>query len=280
MKIIHDIGTLQEALSGARVAGRKIGLVPTMGALHDGHLSLVKSAERNDDFIIVTIFVNPTQFNNPKDLERYPRDIDADLAMLQKHQVDLLFIPSVEEMYPEEDKRIFDLAPLDQVMEGKFRPGHFNGVAQIVSKLFFAVQPDRAYFGQKDFQQLAVIKKLVDQLQLDIEIIGCPIIREKDGLAMSSRNQLLTPEQRHAAPGIYATLQKARELKDSKSPEEIKTIVETEINSHPLMQLEYFEIVDDQELQPVHDWNNPKNKMGCIAVVLNEVRLIDNINFD
>lgn len=280
MKQIHHIKPLQEAVSGAREKGRKIGLVPTMGALHEGHISLINSAERNGDFIVVSIFVNPTQFNNPSDLERYPRDLASDLRMLTGHGVNLLFVPAVEEMYPEPDTRRFDLSPLDQVMEGKFRPGHFNGVAQIVSKLFDAVQPDRAYFGQKDFQQLAVIRKLVAQLNLDIEITGCPIIRESDGLAMSSRNQLLSPEQRAAAPLIHAVLQKAKSLKKTYSPGELQAMVKEEINDHPLMQLEYFEIIDDQQLKPISTWDDPANKVGCIAVHLSEVRLIDNIYFD
>lgn len=279
MKQINHIPPLQEAVTNAREKGKKIGLVPTMGALHRGHISLINTAEKNGDFIVVSIFVNPTQFNNPNDLARYPRDLVSDLRMLVGHGVEIVFVPEVEEMYPEADTRHFDLSPLDQVMEGKFRPGHFNGVAQIVSKLFDAVQPDRAYFGQKDFQQLAVIRKLVDQLNLDIEIIGCPIIREADGLAMSSRNQLLTPEQRAAAPRIHAVLQKARALKNSRSPHELQTMVKEAINSHPLMQLEYFEIVDDQELKPIKTWGDSANKVGCIAVHLSEIRLIDNIYF-
>ncbi|MDF1571703.1 MAG: pantoate--beta-alanine ligase [Bacteroidales bacterium] len=279
MKQINHIPPLQKAVSDAREKGKTIGLVPTMGALHKGHISLINTAEKNGDFIVVSIFVNPTQFNNPDDLARYPRDLVSDLRMLVGHGVEIVFVPAVEEMYPEADTRQFDLSPLDQVMEGKFRPGHFNGVAQIVSRLFEAVQPDRAYFGQKDFQQLAVIRKLVDQLNLDIEIIGCPIIREADGLAMSSRNQLLTPEQRAAAPHIHAVLQKARALKNSRSPRELQAMVKEAINNHPLMQLEYFEIVDDQELKPIVSWDNSANKVGCIAVHLSEIRLIDNIYF-
>lgn len=280
MKQIHHIPTLQKTVAEAREKGKIIGLVPTMGALHQGHLSLIRAAESNGDFIVVTIFVNPTQFNNPRDLERYPRDLDSDLQMMTGHGVEIVFVPAVEEMYPEQDTRTFDLSPLDQVMEGKFRPGHFNGVAQIVSKLFAAVLPDRAYFGQKDFQQLAVIRKLVEQLDLDIQIIGCPTIREADGLAMSSRNQLLTPEQRAAAPRIHALLQQAKTLQSNKSPAEIQSMVKEEINSHPLMDLEYFEIVDEQDLKPVISWENRANKVGCIAVHLSEVRLIDNIYFD
>ncbi len=279
MKIITRKSALQEAIAGAGDPNRKTGLVPTMGALHDGHLSLIRTAMRNGDFIVASIFVNPTQFNNPVDLERYPRDLDSDLKMLEKHPVDLVFAPPVEEMYPEKDTRVFDLSPLDSVMEGKFRPGHFNGVAQIVSKLFDAVQPDRVYFGQKDFQQLAVIRRLVTLLEPDIEIIGCPIIREEDGLAMSSRNRLLAPEERKAAPLIYKTLQRAKKLKEQHTPETVRDFVTSEINRHPLMQLEYFEIVDNQNLQPAKNWQGPQNKIGCIAVHLGNVRLIDNIYF-
>jgi pantoate--beta-alanine ligase len=279
MEIITRKSALQEAITVAGGPGRKTGLVPTMGALHDGHLSLIRAAMKNGDLIVVTIFVNPTQFNNPGDLERYPRDLESDLNMLRDYPVDLVFAPPVVEMYPEKDTRVFDLAPLDSVMEGKFRPGHFNGVAQIVSKLFDAVQPDRAYFGQKDFQQLAIIRKLVSILNLDIEIIGCPIIREEDGLAMSSRNVLLTPRERSAAPLIYQTLLKAKKMKEQHPPESIRDFVDSEINNHPLMQLEYFEIVNEQNLVPAETWQGPQNKIGCIAVHLGDVRLIDNIYF-
>lgn len=279
MRIITKKETLQKAIISAREQHKRIGLVPTMGALHDGHLSLIRAAMRNSDFIVVSIFVNPTQFNNPKDLERYPRDLDADLELLNGYPVDLIFAPSVKEMYPEQDRRIFDLSPLDSAMEGRFRPGHFNGVAQIVSKLFDAVKPDSAYFGQKDFQQLTIIKKLVSMLNLNIEIISCPTCREDDGLAMSSRNRLLSRPERAAAPLIYQTLLKATQMKERHSPAEIKEFVLSEINNHPLMQVEYFEIVDDQNLMPVNNWQAPNNKVGCIAVQLSEVRLIDNIYF-
>jgi pantoate--beta-alanine ligase len=279
MRIITKKDALQKAVSSTREKQKKIGLVPTMGALHDGHLSLIRTAAKNNDFIVVTIFVNPTQFNNPKDLERYPRDLDADLELLNGYPVDLIFAPSVKEMYPGQDSRTFDLSPLDSVMEGRFRPGHFNGVAQIVSKLFDAANPDRAYFGQKDFQQLAIIKKLVSMLNLDIEIISCPTIREDDGLAMSSRNRLLSSAERAAAPLIHQTLLKATQMKTHNTPEEVREFVLSEINNHPLMKAEYFEIVDDQNLMPVNNWQGRNNKVGCIAVQLSEVRLIDNIYF-
>ncbi|MEX0982708.1 MAG: pantoate--beta-alanine ligase [Bacteroidales bacterium] len=279
MKTVTHKTALQKAVGKARKEGKRIGLVPTMGALHEGHLSLIRAAMKNNDFIIVTLFVNPTQFNNPNDLERYPRDMDSDLKLLKAYPVDIVFAPSVKEMYPEKDNRVFDLSPFDRIMEGKFRPGHFNGVAQIVSKLFYAANPDTAYFGQKDFQQLAVIKKLVAILHLNIKIIGCPIIREEDGLAMSSRNRLLTPPERAAAPLIYQTLLEAKQIKSRRTPDEIKAFVKSAINNHPLIQVEYFEIVDDQNLLPVKNWQEPNNKVGCIAVQLGNARLIDNIYF-
>ncbi len=280
MMIISKTDALRDALNTARSEGRSIGLIPTMGALHRGHLSLIETSVSSGDFVVVSIFVNPTQFNDPKDLERYPRDLNADLKLLDRFPVDIVFAPSVEEMYPEEDTRKFDLAPLDRIMEGKHRPGHFNGVAQIVSKLFYAISPDRAYFGQKDFQQLAIIKKLVALLNLNIDIIGCPIIREDDGLAMSSRNQLLVPEERAAAPLINKTLEKAAKNYTRYSSGEVRDQVIKEINQHPLMKVEYFDIVDDQTLISIRDWNESKNKIACIAVQLGSIRLIDNRYFD
>ncbi|MEX0987692.1 MAG: pantoate--beta-alanine ligase [Bacteroidales bacterium] len=280
MKIIAKKEALKKAVRDARNDRKMVGLVPTMGALHQGHLSLIETAVGNGDFIVVSIFVNPTQFNDPRDLEQYPRDMEADLAMLQEYPVDIVFAPSVEEMYPEKDTRIFDLSPLDSVLEGKYRPGHFNGVAQIVSKLFYAANPDKAYFGKKDFQQLTVIKKLASILDMEIEIVGCPIIREKDGLAMSSRNRLLGQAERAAAPFIYETLQQARQMKKNHMPGEIQRFVTSAMDHHPLITLEYFEIVDDQHLHPVLHWNGPADKVGCIAVLLGGVRLIDNIYFN
>ena len=276
MKVISGIAELKKELNPYYSANNSIGLVPTMGALHKGHLSLVEEAEKGDDIIVVSVFVNPTQFNDPADLERYPRTLNKDLELLSKHEVDIVFAPSVEEMYPDVDTRIFDLAPLDSVMEGKYRPGHFNGVAQIVSKLFEVVSPDRAYFGQKDFQQVAIIKKMVSLMKSDIEIITCPIIRESDGLAMSSRNQLLNTEERNAAPLINKVLQESTEMVGLKEPEEVKKYVTEKINTHPLMKLDYFEIVDIQSLMPIQRWGDSDNKIGCIAVHLGNVRLIDN----
>ncbi len=280
MKTLAHIPALQEALDLERKSGKTVGLVPTMGALHQGHLSLIEAAEKENDFIVVTIFVNPTQFNNKKDLEKYPRTMERDLAMLAEYKVDIVFAPDVQEMYPSEEKRIFNLHPLDSVLEGRFRPGHFAGVAEIVSKLFEVSSPDNAYFGLKDFQQLTIIRRLAGLMNIDINIIGCPIIREEDGLAMSSRNQLLNETERAAAPHIYKILLAAKELSSTLSPEEVSEHVYQEINAHPLMNLEYFEIVNDQELTSVSSWDTGVNIVACIAVHLGEVRLIDNIYFD
>lgn len=279
MKIVSTINELQILLKPLRNGARSIAIVPTMGALHEGHLSLIDAAIKNKDIVVVSIFVNPTQFNDPQDLERYPRDLEADISMLRKYPVDILFTPSVEEMYPEQDHRVFDLSPLDSVMEGRHRPGHFNGVAQIVSKLFYAVMPDRAYFGLKDFQQLAIIKKMLTALKMSVELIACPIIREKDGLAMSSRNQLLNQQERNAAPLIHDTLERASGLSGKFSPSEIIEEVKSTINKHPLMTVEYFEIVDDQSLMPIYKWGDSQHKIACIAVQIGKVRLIDNRYF-
>jgi len=257
-----------------------IGLVPTMGALHQGHGSLVEKAKSENDVVVVTIFVNPTQFNDPDDLETYPRTLDSDLEKLQKLEADLIFVPSVKEMYPEADDRIFDLDPLDKVMEGKHREGHFNGVAQIVSKLFQLILPHRAYFGQKDFQQLTIVRRLTEILNLDIHIVGCPIVREKDGLAMSSRNQRLSKEERKQASFIYDTLKQARKKKEELSVIELKAWVSDRFLLRPEFGLEYFEIVEDKALKSILSWDERVNKVACIAVQLGSVRLIDNVNFD
>lgn len=280
MKTITHISELQVNLDLARKNNKRIGLIPTMGALHDGHLSLIRAAMQDNDHLVVTIFVNPTQFNNKKDLKKYPRHLESDLDMLRSYPVDVVFAPDETEMYPSEARRVYDLSPLDSVMEGKYRPGHFAGVAEIVSKLFEITQADSAYFGQKDFQQLSIIRKLTRIMGLDMEIVGCPIIREDNGLAMSSRNQRLSEKDMKVAPFIYKTLLEARRLSSSLTPRETTKFVEDKINSEPLMKLEYFEIVDDQNLIPINDWNFEVNKVGCIAVHLGDVRLIDNIYFD
>jgi pantoate--beta-alanine ligase len=279
MKVYKTKTELTSMLSSLASSKKSIGLVPTMGALHAGHTSLVSRAKVENDIVLVSIFVNPTQFNDPSDLENYPRTLEADLKLLENLEVDLVFLPSKEEMYPERDQRTFDLGQLDQVMEGKHRKGHFNGVAQIVSKLFLLTNPTRAYFGQKDFQQLLIVRRLVELLGLDISIIACPIIRESDGLAMSSRNIKLSNSQRKLAPFIYTTLKHATRNKEVLSPAEVKKWVTLQFKKQPEMHLEYFEIVEDKELRPVIDWTEKVNKVGCLAVQLGRVRLIDNMKF-
>ena len=260
--------------------GKSIGLVPTMGALHQGHMSLVEKAAAENDVVVVTIFVNPTQFNDPSDLDLYPRTLDQDLELLRQLEADLVFVPAVKEMYPDEETQVFDLGGLDKVMEGKHRPGHFNGVAQIVSKLFLMIRPHRAYFGQKDFQQLVVIRRLVEILDMNLTIVSCPIIREKDGLAMSSRNTRLSKEERKLAPFIYETLVHASELMDALSPSQLKEWVILQFKKQGALELEYFEIVEDKGLIPVNKWDEEVNKVACLAVLLGGVRLIDNLIFD
>jgi pantoate--beta-alanine ligase len=260
--------------------GKTVGLVPTMGALHQGHASLVEKARDENEVVVVSIFVNPTQFNDPSDLDHYPRTLDQDLVLLRQLEADLVFVPSVNEMYPGEEEQIFDLGGLDKVMEGLHRKGHFNGVAQIVSKLFLLIRPHRAYFGQKDFQQLVIIRRLVEILDLDLSIISCPIIREDDGLAMSSRNIRLSEEERKVAPFIYKTLLQARAKKETLTPAQVKLWVTDQFEKQPPLKLEYFEIVEDKGLIPVDDWDEKVNKVACLAVHLGDVRLIDNLNFD
>jgi pantoate--beta-alanine ligase len=267
---------LQEQLSALRSKG-SVGFVPTMGALHQGHISLVEQAVNENAAVVVSIFVNPTQFNDPGDLRRYPRNLEVDLKMLEKTGCTLVFAPEAEEVYPEPDNRKFNFGSLEQVMEGKHRPGHFNGVAQVVSRLFEMTKPDKAYFGLKDLQQLAVIKKLVKMMNLPVEIVPCPIIREKSGLAMSSRNELLSPEERDNASLIYQELRNAQELKAKKTVQQLKNQVIEDINKNPFLNVEYFEIVDDENLMPVKNWNDKGVKVGCIAVHCGKVRLIDNI---
>ncbi|MCT4604213.1 MAG: pantoate--beta-alanine ligase [Marinifilum sp.] len=279
MEIIKLVAETKAKISKLKEEGKSIGFVPTMGALHDGHLSLTAESVKENDVTLVSIFVNPTQFNNPNDLKTYPRCIDQDLEKLSKYNPDLIFIPEVEEMYPEPDTRTFDFGQLDNVMEGKNRPGHFNGVAQVVSKLFDIVTPNNAYFGQKDFQQVAVIKQMVKDLKLSVNVVPCPIIREEDGLAMSSRNLLLSEEQRKNASKISETLFKACNLAAKLSVNELKAWVVDEINKNPYLSVEYFEIVDDTYLQPIESWEENNVKVGCITVQVGKIRLIDNITF-
>ena len=280
MKVYKTKTELTGHLSSLASSEKTMGLVPTMGALHSGHASLVKRAILENDLVLVSIFVNPTQFNDPSDLDNYPRNLEADLTLLQSLKVDLVFTPSSEEMYPEKDLRSFHLGNLDKVMEGKHRVGHFNGVSQIVSKLFQLTNPTRAYFGQKDFQQLLIVRRLVEILELDISIVACPIIREADGLAKSSRNLKLSGSHRKLAPFIHSTLMRATQKKEVLSPVEIINWVTAQFEKQPDMQLKYFDIVEDKELRPVTDWTEKVNKVGCLAVQLGGVRLIDNMNFD
>lgn len=256
-----------------------VGFVPTMGALHRGHISLVEKAKKENGLVVVSIFVNPTQFNDPGDLQRYPRNFEADLKLLEPTGCDFVFAPEVNEIYPEPDTRVFDFGRMGEVMEGKFRPGHFNGVAQVVSKLFDIVNPDKAYFGQKDFQQLAIIKKLAKDFYPSIVIVPCPIVREPDGLAMSSRNMLLTVDQRNAAVLISQTLFKVKNLTFHKSVKELTQWVVEEVNKSSWLDVEYFEIVDESTLMPVESWDVEGTKVGCIAAYCGKIRLIDNIVF-
>lgn len=279
MKLISTIKDLKSLLDECRAAGKTVGLVPTMGALHQGHASLVERAVKENDVVVVSVFVNPTQFNDKNDLKNYPRTLDADCALLEKIGADITFAPSVEEMYPTEDTRQFSFAPIDTVMEGACRPGHFNGVAQIVSKLFYAVEPDKAYFGEKDFQQLAIIREMVRQLDFKLEIVGCPIVREADGLAMSSRNTLLTADERQRALTISRALFDSLDYAAGNSLAATKTFVEEKINSTPGLELEYYQIVDGNTLQEINEWSDSDYIMGCIALFCGKIRLIDNIKY-
>lgn len=279
MKIIRLISELRAELEQGRELGKTIGLVPTMGALHSGHISLVERAVADNDITVVSVFVNPTQFNDKNDLKNYPRTLEADCILLEKAHVDYVFAPEVEEMYPEPDTRIFSFAPLDTVMEGACRPGHFNGVAQIVSKLFYAVEPNKAYFGEKDFQQLAIIREMVAQLELKLEIVGCPIVRESDGLALSSRNTLLTDEERTRALIISRTLFESLEFAKENTLQATKSFVEDKINAVDGFQLEYFQIVNGRTLQQIDNWDDCDYVVGCIALFCGKIRLIDNIKY-
>ena len=282
MNVISTVYELQTRINSLNLA--PVGFVPTMGALHYGHLSLVKCAIAQCPLVVVSIFVNPTQFNDKTDLKNYPRTLESDLSLLEKtlRESDIVFTPDINEIYPEEDKREFRFGNLDNVMEALHRPGHFNGVAQVVSRFFEIVKPDIAIFGMKDFQQLAVLKELVKQTGNKVKIIGHPVVREKDGLAMSSRNSLLEPEIRKRAAIIYNTILNAVEMIDEHDIPEIKNFVETTIGKAPGFKVEYFEIADDEELIPVkkkNEMKKGKRYYGCIAVKAGKIRLIDNIEF-
>ena len=279
MKLVHTINELRAELALQRQAGKKIGLVPTMGALHEGHASLVRRAVAENDVVVVSDFVNPTQFNDKNDLLKYPRTLDADCELLEKEGASVVFAPSVEEIYPEPDTRQFSYAPLDTVMEGKYRPGHFNGVCQIVSKLFMIVEPDKAYFGEKDFQQLAIIREMVKQMNFPLEIVGCPIVREADGLALSSRNARLSEEQRRQALGISQVLFCSKEYAATHTVAETQAFVEKAIADAEGLELEYFELVDGLTLQKIASWEDTDYAVGCITVFCGDVRLIDNIKY-
>ncbi|MBR1936050.1 MAG: pantoate--beta-alanine ligase [Muribaculaceae bacterium] len=280
MKIISSVSELRHDVAEFRNQGKSIGLVPTMGALHEGHQSLVERARRECDVVIVSVFLNPTQFNNKEDLRTYPRTAERDAALLERCGVDIAFMPTVEEIYPEPDTRVFNLGPVAEVMEGAMRPGHFNGVCQIVSKLFDFTRPTRAYFGEKDFQQIAVIRAMMKQLGYDFEIVTCPCIREDDGLAKSSRNVRLTPQVRRVAPAIYRTLKASIDFAamDHTVAQTHDWVVAT-INAWPEMEVEYYEIVDGITLQPVTSWDDSDYIVGCITVYCGDVREIDNITY-
>ncbi|MBR5771316.1 MAG: pantoate--beta-alanine ligase [Alistipes sp.] len=275
MKVVNTVAELNAALAPLKREG--VGFVPTMGALHAGHRSLVERARRENDTVVVSVFVNPTQFNDKNDLKNYPRTPEADCAILEAAGADIVFMPTVEVIYPEPDTRQFDFGMVDKVMEGATRPGHFNGVAQVVSRLFALVNPARAYFGEKDFQQIAVIKAMVEQLAIDIEIVECTIVRGEDGLALSSRNELLTPEHRAAAPHIYATISQCASKMETMSPEELTNWVVETIDSNPLLKTIYFEAVDARTMQRVEKWSDSERIQGCCAVQAGNIRLIDNI---
>lgn len=281
MEIINSVKELKDKLYIHKSQKRSIGLVPTMGALHKGHISLVEKCSKENDITVVSIFVNPTQFNDKKDLERYPRTLEADCKLLGNIKVDIVFAPSVEEIYPEPDTRTFSYPPTDTIMEGKYRPGHFNGVCQIVSKLFDFVEPDKAYFGEKDFQQVAVIKAMVKDKKYSIEIIQCPIIRENDGLALSSRNALLTSQERLIAVNISKVLKNSIEYSLSHSLNETREWVINQINSIEGLKIEYYEIVDGETLESIENWEDSNYIVGCITVFCGStpIRLIDNIKY-
>ena len=275
METITNSEELRRALGSRDRSG--IGFVPTMGALHEGHRSLVERARRECATVVVSVFVNPTQFNDKTDLKNYPRTPEADLRLLEEVGADYVFMPSVEEVYPEPDTRTFDFGMIDKVMEGATRPGHFNGVAQVVSRLFDLVKPAKAYFGEKDFQQIAVIREMVRQLRIPVEIIPCPIVRGEDGLALSSRNTLLDTDHRTAAPYIYKVLKAAVEKSHQTTPDQLAAWVTAQVESNPLLKVIYFQVVDAATMQQVRTWEESPAIQGCIAVQAGDIRLIDNI---
>lgn len=300
MQKFTTVASLKQAVANAKSEGKTVGLVPTMGALHEGHLSLIRKAKEQNDIVVVSLFVNPIQFNNKEDLAKYPRTVDADCEKIEKLENELqpgsnvifAFIPSVEEMYPEPVKEEYHFGPLEEVMEGPQRPGHFSGVAVVVRRLFDIVEPKRAYFGEKDYQQLAIIRNLIEQIKYPIEIVACPIVRADDGLALSSRNMRLSPEARAIAPAINATLEQAAEMAECEEVDDVKEwVMDTlgsfhEVNAEQCpnglkFEPEYFEIVNAKTLQPIENWEDAgeDGAVGCIAVWLDGVRLIDVVKF-
>lgn len=292
MIIFHTTSQLKTFLNKVENEKKTVGFVPTMGALHQGHVSLISIAKQDCEVVVCSIFVNPTQFNDLNDLKNYPRTIDADCNMLEKANCDVVFIPEVLEMYSAEELELkkqgiedkswtegktVDFGIIGNVMEGAHRPGHFNGVAQVVSKLFRAVMPQKAYFGQKDFQQLAIIRSMTKQLEMNIEIVSCPIVREANGLAMSSRNERLTPEERQKASIISKTLFDIKELQKNKTITELKAFAQTQLQTEPLIELEYIEISNSETLAPITNYTDATSAVACVAVKLGAVRLIDNI---
>ncbi|ALO16001.1 Pantothenate synthetase [Salinivirga cyanobacteriivorans] len=275
----NKIDKLKAEVRSHKTDNKKIGFVPTMGALHEGHLSLINIAKKHADIIVVSVFVNPTQFNDPGDYEKYPQNMSKDMEMLKEVGTDIVFAPSEEEIYPEKDNRKFDFGALEKVMEGKHRPGHFNGVAQVVSRLFDIVEPDIAVFGEKDFQQLAIIRKMVKDHNYPVKIMGAPIIRENDGLAMSSRNQRLNSEQRKSAAFINQILAASKNKSQHLSVKQLEEWVTDSLNKIAHLEMEYFQIVDQETLQPANNWQENCDKIGCIAVYCGKVRLIDNIKY-
>lgn len=282
MKLIQTKAELNTIVSALKLEDKSIGFVPTMGALHEGHLQLVRKAVSQNDITIVSIFVNPTQFNNKQDLASYPRTIDADAELLASVGCSYVFAPDAQEFYSKEEMDStfeFNFAGLDTVMEGKFRPGHFNGVVQVVSKLFKLVQAQRAYFGEKDFQQLAIIRHMVKEMHFDIEIVGCPVERAESGLALSSRNALLSSKERQLAASIYQVLDGSRAFAFETGVTDTQKAVVNAINQHDGLEVEYFDIVDGHTLQTVHFWEDSDYVVGCITVYCGKVRLIDHIDY-
>lgn len=289
MEVINTINQLRERLAQHRNAGKSIGFVPTMGALHEGHASLVRRSVEENDVTVVSIFLNPTQFNDPKDLERYPRTLDADCRVLEQCKADIAFAPTVKEVYPEPDTRQFSYPPTDSVMEGAMRPGHFNGVCQVVSKLFTYVEPDRVYLGEKDYQQIAVIRRMVDDLGFKVEIVPCPVVRQEDGLALSSRNALLSDGERVIAANIYRIMNESRltvreglaNCSGGMSVQQTHDYVVDAINSIDGLEVQYFSIVDGDTLADVTSWDDAQSIVGCITVFCGTkpIRLIDHIRY-